>query len=65
MDRRGALVSLGLAGGGLVSGGTILVDLGGSLWIWNEWCRQETGDRTIRARALKSRLVADVTVDDR
>lgn len=47
------------------AGQVLLVDLVGSLWIWNEWYRLETGEPSIRARAFKSRLVADVNVDGR
>lgn len=44
------------------AGQVLLVDLVGSLWIWNEWYRWETGDPSIRERALKSRLVADLSL---
>lgn len=47
------------------AGQVLLVDLVGSLWIWNEWYRLGTGDPSIRERALKSRLVGDVRVDAR
>ena len=45
------------------AGQVLWVELVGSLWIWNEWYRLEAGDSSLRARALKSRLVADVNVD--
>lgn len=41
------------------------VDLVGSLWFWSSSYRLETGDPSIRERALKSRLVADVSIDQR
>lgn len=46
------------------AGQVVLVDLIGSLWFWNEWYRLEVGEPSIRARAMKSRLVADLRVDD-
>lgn len=47
------------------AGQVLFVDLVGSLWIWNEWYRLELGEPSIRAQALKSRLVADVRLDAR
>lgn len=40
----------------------LFVELIGSLWFWNEWYRLEMADASIRDRAIKSRLVADVKV---
>lgn len=45
------------------AGQVIFVDLVGSLWFWNEWYRLDIGEPSIQARALKSRLVADLRVD--
>lgn len=44
------------------AGQVLFVDLVGSLWAWNEWYRLEVGEPSIRHRALKCRLVADVKV---
>ena len=43
----------------------LFVDLVGSLWAWNEWYRLEQGEPSIRDRALKCRLVADLKVGER
>lgn len=47
------------------AGQVVFVELIGSLWFWNEWYRLEMGDSSIRDRAMKSRLVADVKVGGR
>lgn len=47
------------------AGQVLFVELIGSLWFWNEWYRLEMGDSSVRDRALKSRLVADVKVGKR
>lgn len=44
------------------AGQVLFVELIGSLWFWNEWYRLELADTSIRDRAMKSRLVADVKV---
>ena len=44
------------------AGQVLFVELIGSLWFWNEWYRLEMADASIRDRAIKSRLVADVKV---
>lgn len=44
------------------AGQVLFVELIGSLWFWNEWYRLEMADASIRSRAMKSRLVADVKV---
>lgn len=46
------------------AGEVLFVDLAGSLWIWNEWYRLEMGEPSIRDRALKCRLVADVKLGE-
>jgi hypothetical protein len=42
------------------AGQVLFVELVGSLWFWNEYYRFETGESSLRDRALKCRLVADV-----
>lgn len=44
------------------AGQVLFVELIGSLWFWNEWYRLEMGEPSIRDRALKSRLIADMDV---
>lgn len=46
------------------AGQALFVDLVGSLWAWNEWYRLEQGEPSIRDRAFKCRLVADVKVGE-